>query len=252
VAAAGLCALLALALPGEVPRLAFAAPLALFLPGYAIVAVTFARRPLQRAPRLLLSLGLSLAVLALGPLALNYLPGGVSSGWWAALLFLIVLGASRAAALRRPPPRPTGGSWRPPSPSRSEAFLHTTGAVAAIAALVLAFVPLSARDASGYAELWIEPVHRAGTAAVRVGVANREQAADDYYLEMRFGQGRREVARVFSLEAGQSSVMVLPSPLTPRGEPLRVVASLYRQVQEEPRRPYRRVWTWIPPLEEPQ
>ncbi|HEY4779357.1 MAG TPA: DUF1616 domain-containing protein, partial [Solirubrobacterales bacterium] len=99
---ATLCALLTLVLPFEPLRMLLAAPLTLFLPGYAISAAIFARRRIERRQFLLFSLGLSLAVLALGALVLNYVPGGIRAWSWALLLFLVVLGCCRGAALRRP------------------------------------------------------------------------------------------------------------------------------------------------------
>ncbi|HEX6228423.1 MAG TPA: DUF1616 domain-containing protein, partial [Solirubrobacterales bacterium] len=106
VIAAAASALVALLVPIEELRLIGALPLTLALPGYAIVAVTFARRPLGQAHVLLLSLALSLITLALGGLVLNYSPGGIRSVSWAVLLFVIVLAASRGAAIRRPPVEP--------------------------------------------------------------------------------------------------------------------------------------------------
>src|SRR4029077_18937869 len=94
-ASAALCALLTLALPFEPLRMLLAAPLALFLPRYAIPAAIFARRRIERRQFLLFSLGLSLAVLALGALVLNYVPGGIRAWSWALLLFLAVRGCWR-------------------------------------------------------------------------------------------------------------------------------------------------------------
>ena len=61
---------------------------------------------------LALSVGLSLAMLALGSLVLNYVPGGIRACSWAVLLVLVVLAASREAALRRRPRRPGAGHFR--------------------------------------------------------------------------------------------------------------------------------------------
>ena len=129
VLGAALSALIALLVPLEELRLIGALPLTLVLPGYAIVALTFARRPLGWPHLFVLSLGISLMVLTLGALVLNYGPGGIQSVTWAILLFVVVLAASRGAALRRPPAarRPSAiqdrRPGRRPRPSRVQGVM---------------------------------------------------------------------------------------------------------------------------------
>jgi uncharacterized membrane protein len=233
-----LCALAALVLPLEPLQVAFAVPLTLFLPGYAIAAATFARRPLSWAPFLLLSLALSLCVLALGTLVLNYVPGGVRATSWALLLLLVILNGCRLAALRRPPapegatrwPRPLAGVGCP------QAILLGGGGLAALAALVLAMTPLPADNALGYTELWIAtaPTDSSGTA--RVGVRSQEKRTVSYFLRVTFGGGE-PVVRLFKLRPGESRVLSVQAP--PTSQPVPVVASLFRQAQ--PTKVYRRV-----------
>ena len=77
------------------------APLAFFLSGYAILLASFVEGP-QPWPRAFwFSLALSLAVLALLPLPLNFL-GGLTPATWAIALVLVVLVACGVAAGRRP------------------------------------------------------------------------------------------------------------------------------------------------------
>ena len=121
--AAALCAVGALLMPFEAVRLLFAAPLALFLPGYAIAAACFSRGSLDRPRFLLVSLVLSLSMLALGGLVLNYMPGGIRPLSWA-LLLLLVTGVGCWVATRRwpaPKKRPARGRRRP-SPKSSRTF----------------------------------------------------------------------------------------------------------------------------------
>ncbi len=246
VAASLLCAVLALLLPFAVVKLVFAAPLALFLPGYAIAAATFARRPLDRPRLLLLSLGLSLVTLALGALVLNYLPGGIRAGSWALLLVLVVIGACRAAALARPRATATGIAWPRLSPSRTGAGLLAGGALAALAASVLAFVPLSADNAIGYTEMWIKPFDSESRAGVKIGVGNREQNDAEYRLRVHVGEGDGEETATYpiALEPGQTQVQVVPIVTPSSGEPTPVVAVLV--MADSPTRAYRRVSAWIP------
>ncbi len=249
VAASLLCAVLALLLPLPGLRVLFAVPLALFLPGYAVVAVTFARRRLELPQRLLLSLGLSLVALALGAVLLNYMPGGIRAGSWALLLVLIVLGACRGAALRRPKAARSRLAIPRLSPRRAELGLLAAGALAVLAALILAFVPLSARNAIGYTEMWIKPFGNASRAGVKIGVGNREQADAEYRLRVRIGkEGEEAVTYRLALEPGQTQVRVVQIATQSTGQPTPVVAIL--AMADRPTVPYRRVSAWVPPTGE--
>ncbi|HEV2728227.1 MAG TPA: DUF1616 domain-containing protein, partial [Solirubrobacterales bacterium] len=202
VRAAVVSAVLAIVLPVPVLSLIAAAPLVFFLPGYAIVCAVFARKtPALDPPRLLvLSFGLSLAVLALLPLLLDLLPGGISMGWWAVSLCLVVLAAARAAALSRR--RPARRAFRRPrlSFAKPDGALVALGLLAGIAAVVLIFIPFSAKDAIGYSELWIQPRDSAEP-TVLVGVASREQEGERFTLEMRTGASEKPF-EVDSFELG--------------------------------------------------
>lgn len=207
-----LCAVVALALPWPAASLVFAAPLALFAPGYAIVAATFARRPLDRAPRLVLSLTLSLAVLALGGLFLDYL-GGIHGFSWAALLLLVVVGCCRAAALRREGgPRPSPP--RLPRPSGLEAALGLGAIAVVVAALVLASTNLPAKSAVGYTELWIVPRAESEGSEAEVGVKSQEQQTTEYDLGVRIGKDQL-IRRSFALAPGEETVVVVGPPVAP-------------------------------------
>src|SRR6187397_103616 len=90
-AAAIVCAVVALITPLGPVRVVFAAPLALILPGYALTSALFGSNRPEPLQWLALTLGVSLACLALGSLLLNYVPGGIGGLAWAILLVLIVL-----------------------------------------------------------------------------------------------------------------------------------------------------------------
>jgi uncharacterized membrane protein len=252
VGGAALCALLALALPFDLVRVLVGAPLLLFLPGYAITAAAFAHGRIPRPHFLLFSVGLSLAVLALGALPLNYLPGGIRAGWWAALLFLVVLGACRGAALRRPRRAGAPITWALPGVNRAQAGLVAAGGLAIVAALALAFVPLSATNAVGYTEAWIQPLEAGREPGVRIGIGSAEREDTSYRLVVIFGASEGEAARQLELEPGEKQVLEFQAPdrspvATGAGGAIRVTATLYEQSGPEPDRPFRRVSTWIEP-----
>lgn len=241
VTAALLCALLALLLPFTPLSLLFVAPLAFFLPGYAITCAAFAKHPPERTLLALISVGLSLAVLALGALPLDLLPGGIRAGWWALLLVLVVVAACRAAALRRPRPLSRTPAWRPARPGRGEAALLGVGGLSAVVAMVLIFVPLSATNAIGYTELWIEPLT---SSEVLIGVGNGEQREAHYTLELRAnGRDKPFAVRQLNLERGEQAELTVPVPPAGGDRDVKVGVTLFRQGVIKP---YRRVTAWLP------
>jgi hypothetical protein len=243
-ALAAACGLLALILPTDVLSLLAALPLLLFLPGFAITAAVFAHGRIPFQHMLVLSIGLSLATLALGGLLLDYLPGGIRAGWWALLLFAVVLAACRAAALRRP------RRWRPPErspvprPNPLQAGLAAGGALAILAAVVLAFVPLGASGTVGYTELWVKPLE-GSRAGVEIGVRSGEPEDVPYRLFVKFGDGEPPQGRTFSLEPGEKRKVRLLTEGEPEAAKL-IEAALFRE-DRPGSGAYRRVSTWIGP-----
>ena len=233
-----LCAILALAIPPAGLSLLFAAPLLLFAPGYAIVALTFARRALPRPQVLVLSLALSLAILVLGSFVLNYLPGGLRPLSWALLVLLVVLGCCRGAALRRVAAGPRR-ALRRPRIGRLDAGLLLGGALLAVAALVLAQTTLPADKARGYTELWVTPRFE----MAEIGVGSEEQHEASYLLRAKVGD---EIAlkQRFTLAPGETRTVDVIAPAPAARAQVLVAAQLYRK--DDPGRPYRRVFAWVP------
>jgi hypothetical protein len=235
-------ALLGLVVPVEWISLLAAAPLLLVLPGYALASAAFARRPRGLAQFLVLTLGLSLAVLALGSLLLNFLPGGLRAGSWAILLVLVTAAGCREAALRRRPAQePPLAALKLPRPRPLRAGLVLAGVALAAVAFALAFIAFKAPDVIGYTELWIRPAK--GDAAVRVGVGSQEQETHAYKLVASYGGGQPFATRSFSLDPGKTKTVRLAVPAAKN--PRKVVAALYRA--DRPGRPYRRVTEWVVP-----
>lgn len=236
-------AALTLLLPWGPLCLVVALPLVLFLPGYALSAAIFARGRIPLRHLLVLSIGLSLAVLALGALLLNYLPGGIRTGWWALLLVIVVFAAARGAAIRRPSHRAAPSpSWRPRL-NPVQAVLFAGGALAIVAAIVLAFIPVGAKDALGYTQMWIQPLAGEKT-GVEIGVGSGEQREATYRLWVKFGDGEAPQGRYFKLAPGEIHHIRLLTEEPPAGAE-QIRAALFKQSQ--PDHAYRRVSTWITP-----
>lgn len=242
--AACVCALGALLLPVEAVRLAFALPLIAFLPGYGIAAASLARRQVELPQILLISVGLSLAVIALGGLVLNYL-GGLQPGSWALLLTVIAIAGCEVAALQRQPATEPELQRGPmPRPGLGAAALVLGGLLATAAALVLAFTPVAAKHAVGYSELWLRPFDHGGVTGIRVGLGNEEQKRTGYGVIAKFGDGRRLITRRFILDPGERRVYGILSDRPEARAPERVSVTLYRS--DRPNVPYRRVSGWVP------
>jgi hypothetical protein len=245
-AAAIACALLAIVVPWEALRLLAALPLAFVLPGYAIVAAAFGPRRPEPTQSIMLSLGCSLAVLCLGALVLNHLPGGIQTASWAGLLALVVVVACCGAVLHRREGGQAEEALNAPTPLRPRWVDIVCGVVVvalAVGAVGLANTPLPADEAGGYTSLWILPTGAAGE-AVRLGVSSSEQGPRSYLLELQVGDGRKRVISRFALAPGDERVFKVPVAVSGDGSAL-VSGLLFRP--SDPVTALRKVRTWLPP-----
>ena len=236
VAAAAICAVLALVIPLGWLSLLLLAPLAFFLTGYAIAAAAFVEAPAPPARLAAISVALSLAVLALLPLPLNYL-GGLTPATWALALVLVVARRLRRRRARRPAAGATGGVALAAAPDAPAALARLSASAPwslVAAALVLAYVPLSNSEAVGFTELWMRPVadarRRRGADRGRQRGAEGDRLPAPGPLRRRRRPGRpQDPAR-----PGESSVLqLLASPQPTAGRPTLVAAALYRRRRTE-------------------
>ncbi|HYQ79508.1 MAG TPA: DUF1616 domain-containing protein [Solirubrobacterales bacterium] len=235
-------ALVAALAPWAYVRLLGALPLTLFLPGYAIVAAAFGSRELAPPKRIMLSVAVSLMVLALGAFVLNIFPFGLETASWAVLLPLVVIAACRGAALRRERPQPgRGGRPALPRPAVGTLVIGALAAVIALGALVLAGKPLPAENAKGFTALWMLPTDSRED-AVAIGVDSNQHQARSYRLEVSLGKDQSKTYRV-DLDPGEERVYEVDVPPRPSGR-THVVASLYKEAK--PQKLYRRVTSWLP------
>jgi uncharacterized membrane protein len=234
-----ICALVAVLVPLDPVRIVATLPLTLLLPGYAITAAAFGGRKIAGARMLLLSVAMSLAILAVGSVPLSAV--GIYPGTWALLLGLVVLAGCEVAAIRRgKAPR----RQRPRELSRlrrRDLGLLTGALVLGALAIALSQVPFAAKDAAGYTALWMLP--GTGERSVEIGVQSGRQAAGRFRLEVESGSRGPMVSRSFRLEPGGETVLRVPVAAAANGRPVRVTATLYRAGSTD--RPYRRVVSWV-------
>ena len=253
IAAAALCALVALAVPLEAVSVLAALPLCFLLPGYAVTTAVFGPDPLPRQQTFLLTLGLSLTTLATGALLLNYLPGGIRGGSWAGLLFLVVLACSLVAARRRttelrhssagPAPAWPGPHWPRLRLRARDGAMLGGAAICVVAALVLSWTPLPAKNVVGYTQLWMLSGTDSAGAKVRVGVGSDEVERRAYRLEVRERGGGPLFSEHLVLKPGQQFVKTVRLGEPPSNGRARVVALLYRE--KRPNKIYRRTTGWV-------
>ncbi len=213
-------------------------PLVLWLPGYAITAALFPRRALDVPERVAFSVGLSLAVVALGGLALNWTPWGLRAETWAVLLGATTCLAGLIALARRKPGPLTLPRLAHLGLNGRQAVWIGLAAIVVAVALGLAHTPSPQQNAQGYAVLWILPFDAGAPTVVRLGVDSMEPVSTRYRLEVKVdGRVVREWSSIAlaPAEKWEESVDLSAEAIGAQT----VEAALYRL--DDPRSVYRRV-----------
>ena len=206
-------ALVILAIVGEgAVRIALGLIFVLFIPGYTLTAALFPKRDsLDAVQRVALSFGLSIAVVPLIGLILNYTPWGISvnSILTSLLAFIIVTAGIAWFRRRRLPPEQRFvvrfsfnwlRFWR--FPNRLDRVLSGVLIVAILAAIgMLVFVAISPTveekftefyilDSEGKTENYPDVVISGEEAQVTIGIVNREKEVTDYIIKI-YIEGQR-------------------------------------------------------------
>jgi len=172
-----------LGLDNQLVRVILGLPLVFVAPGYAITAAVFPEKTLEPVERILLTLGLSLSVVILGGLVLDWTPWGLQVRSWAMLLCAVVVGASGIAVVRR---RQRDGATTIPVIGLSMAQVALVGLAAVLFAVAIAVArtPAPPQGIQGYSLLWIVPVDGTDDRTVRVGFSSSELASTTYRLRL--------------------------------------------------------------------
>lgn len=234
------CAAGSLIVPLGAVRVIFAVPLTLILPGYAIAAAAFGSRLPAWPERLPLTLGVSLACLALSSLVLNFVPGGIHGFSWTLLLVLVVLGSCAAAARRRGRVRHEPPPLSKLKPSRATAILGVGTLALVAAALILAQATFDTGRVAGYTQLWIAPP-KATPAPTRIGITSEQQQTRNYRLVVEVEGQTRPLVETFELRPSATRLVTIPSGSA--DSPVGVEAKLY--LRSRPEKVYRRVSTLL-------
>ena len=206
-------ALVILAIVGEgAVRIALGLIFVLFIPGYTLTAALFPKRDsLDAVQRVALSFGLSIAVVPLIGLILNYTPWGISVNpiLTSLLAFIIVTAGIAWFRRRRLPPEQRFvvrfsfswlRFWR--FPNRLDRVLSGVLIVAILAVigmLVFAAIPPTVEekftefyilDSEGKTENYPDVVVSGEEAQVTIGIVNREKEVTDYIINIYIGNQR--------------------------------------------------------------
>jgi uncharacterized membrane protein len=268
ILAGGLCALLIAAIvvaaPGLGPvRVALALPVVLFLPGYMLLAALYpGKQGLDSLERVALAFGISLAIVPLLGLALNYSPWRIEplSVTLAVTLFILVL-AAIAVARRATLPDAEGtivdlaapGRWWRASSPGDRAFAGAALVlVAALGAAVLvasqprgkaeAYTEFFVLGPEGRAEGYPRQVVAGEQVTLPLGVTNHEGGPRSYRIVLQApGQSPVEVQRL-DLAHTQRWQGPVTFTLADPGPAQQVEFLLYSGDAAEP---YRRVHLWL-------
>jgi uncharacterized membrane protein len=168
-------------------RVILLVPLVFALPGYAVLSALLPAWPIPAAERAVYAVALSIAVCVLAGVS-TQLVLGLDRAMWAAVLTLVTVAASTVALQRQRPlawRRPPLPAVTMPAPTTVLAFVVAAG----LAAWAISLASASARESRAdarFTEIWALPVKppAPGGAAVSIGVANHEDSASSYVVDV--------------------------------------------------------------------
>jgi len=251
-----------LLLPGSPLRIVLGLPFVLFFPGYALIAALYPRKQdLDGIERLALSLGLSLAVVPLIGLVLNYTPWGIRLTPIVVSLTLFIAACALAAARQRgrlSPAERFPADVRPVIAALRAWPWGAIAASAAVMALVLflgfhfgvlggskvgePFTEFYVLGPGGKAEGYPKRVFVGQPAQVILGVVNREGREARYAISIRAGGDTLQRLGPILLRDGQTWEAPVTFALRRAGKRVKVEFLLQKDADPAP---YRSLHLWV-------
>jgi len=213
-------------LNNTVLRAILAIALVLILPGYSLMAAMFPTRALDTPERLLVTIGLSIAIAVAAGFVLNLTPWGLGATSWAAVLSVITIAASGIGFIRRR--QPAAGADAPWFRlSVREGLLFGLAAAVVIVAGQGAREEAVRSESTSFTQLWLLPAEQADQAAVQIGIKSIESITTRYRLRLEVSGRVLQEWRSIALQPNQQweETIVLPADQRAAGK---VEASLYR------------------------
>lgn len=231
----------------NVPGRILTLPLLLILPGYALTSAVFPRPVLGIPERLLFSLSLSLVIVILGGLALNWTPFGLRASSWSVLLGSITLSASAVALLRRREQDIDGsGGVRIKNIGFTfrQGMLLGLAVIVVCAAIAVSIIGVARQPFQGFTQLWILPTGGTNPKnAVHLGVRNMESTVMEYRLAVNVDGNVVKVWPSIGLNPNEQWEATLVLPQISNANGTQVEAILYRA--DAPTKIYRHVVLWL-------
>jgi uncharacterized membrane protein len=222
-------------------------PLVLVLPGYALTSALFPNHSLGVAERLVFSLSLSLIIVILGGLALNWTPFGLRASSWAVLLGGFTLGASAVALVRRRGQGAPAPGWLGIGNiglTLRRGLLLGLALVIVCGAVAVSIIGAERQSYAGFTQLWFRPSGGAyAENAVSFGVSNMEATAMEYTLTVNLDG--KVVKEWLSIDLNPNGKWKATLVLAHNGNAgaVRVEVDLYRA--DAPKTIYRHVMLWL-------
>ncbi|MFN8525918.1 MAG: DUF1616 domain-containing protein [Chloroflexota bacterium] len=219
--------------------------LVVLLPGYTLVAVLLPPSSAGLPERVVLSVGSSLAIAAVGGVLLHLALLPVDRVTWTGLLVLVTLGLAGVGVLRRSrPPALDREAPRPVEFSLAQTLPMLAGPFGAVLILlsVGAMALRSAANASaqGFTQLWMLP-DEANPGVVRLGIRSYEHRSSQFRLQLDAEDEVLAQWPSITLAPGETwETRAVPSADLNPAVPLE--ATLYRG--DRPDVVYRQVTTW--------
>jgi len=250
-------------------RIVLGLPLVLFLPGYALIALLFPRKAdLDSIERLALSFGLSIAVVPLIGLGLNYTPFGIRLSPVLFCLSIVTIALALGACWRRrsiPAGEEFAVEFRAAFRSLKESFAASETRLDRILSVILVlsilvaigmvvYVIVTPKQGEKFTEFYIlGPGGKADDyptslrvgeeGRVIIGIVNHEYATVEYRLEVRLGDARL-TNESFPLKHNETWERPFTFQPAVVGEDQQLVFWLFKAGANETE-PYRSLHLWV-------
>jgi uncharacterized membrane protein len=223
-------------------------PMVVAVPGYAIAAAVWPRTGLRPAERFTLSLGISLALAAVGGLVLYWTAAGLRPVPWALLLGVPTLVAAATAWVRRARLAPPAEA---PRAARRPLAVPVAVMLGAAAVLTMGAVGIAVAGASqqreAFSELWMVPDSTSAPDStsdqLTVGLRSMELQPTHFRVQVRAGDTVAFDAPDIVLANGQTWQTSL-TVASNQSASASIEAVVYRA--DAPDTPYRRVQVRLP------
>jgi uncharacterized membrane protein len=234
----------------------FGALFVFILPGYVVAATVFDLRSWRLAERILLSVGLSVAIDIVSGLLINLSSDGLVTTSWGAVLGAITVGGALVALVRwwGKPTRRQADAAMPPD-LRKKSFRDTYFASPLVCVMALVSVVTVAgafaislfaaqnTPSAGFTQLWLLPP--TGSASVQIGVRNEEQTTKEYIVQLTASGSLVYTWNNISLEPGQSWTTTAPLPADVANSSFQVPVEATLYLADAPNQPYRQTLIWV-------